>query len=58
MENLNMKTFAVTNVLFKKKAVTLSLNMNKYFVQVIYRGADKSLARPRRKEANVFVRMA
>jgi len=37
-------------------------NQNKNFITVqvggTYRGADKSLARPGRKQANVFVRMA
>jgi hypothetical protein len=36
----------------------VNLQMNKYAYPSLYRGADKSLARPGRKQANVSVRMA
>ena len=51
----------VRNKYYKRKItyeINTEINLNIYVAYIyIYRGADKSLARPGRKQANVSVRM-
>ena len=53
-----MNIFVDQFILMFPNPLIYATNASLFFISVIYRGADKSLARPGRKQANVSVRMA